>query len=78
MGERRKVTRYREALREQDVPGEADRSTAEKESEGEAAKLGREIYDEERKGRPRPLTSDTEVPHKPDSPRDREKRGPVK
>jgi hypothetical protein len=50
MAESKKVKKYRETLQEMAKPQpEAQR----KELEGEAAKLGTEIYGEERKGKPK-------------------------
>jgi len=60
MPERGKISRYRRALRDAADPaaGEAARRA----SEGEAASLGLEIHGEERAGKPRALTRDTELP----------------
>jgi len=50
MAESKKIKRYREALHEMAKPQSDARR---KELEGKAAKLGTEIYGEERKGKPR-------------------------
>lgn len=66
MIERSKVSRYRRAL---DTLAQAGEGTSRKrELEGEAAKLGQEIHDRERPGKPRALTSDTAVPYEPRPP----------
>ena len=50
MAESRKIKRYRETLQELAKPQTERRR---KELEGQSAKLGTEIYGEERKGKPR-------------------------
>jgi hypothetical protein len=50
MAESKKVRRYREALHDLAKPQD---ETRRKELEGKAAKLGTEIYGEERKGKPK-------------------------
>jgi hypothetical protein len=50
MAESKKVRRYRETLHELAKP---QTETRRKELEGKAAKLGTEIYGEERKGKPK-------------------------
>jgi hypothetical protein len=66
MVQRSKVNRYQAALEESRGAGETGRSTRAKETaEGEAAKLGREIHDEERAGKPRALTEDTAIAYRP-------------
>lgn len=53
MPDRKKVREYRETLHQM----AQDRAGTRKELEGKAAKLGVEIYGEERKGKPRGSTS---------------------
>ena len=50
MAESKKVRKYRETLHEMAKPRSEERR---KELEGKAAKLGTEIYGEERKGKPK-------------------------
>jgi hypothetical protein len=50
MPESKKIKAYRETLHEMAKPQRKERQ---KELEGKAAKLGTEIYGEERKGRPK-------------------------
>jgi hypothetical protein len=52
MPERKKVREYRDTLHKM-ARGEAQDETTVKKLEGKAAKLGVEIYGEERKGKPR-------------------------
>lgn len=50
MAESKKISRYRETLHEMAKPHDETRRS---ELEGKAAKLGTEIYGEERKGKPK-------------------------
>jgi hypothetical protein len=58
-----RISRYKAAL-EESQPGKEIRSDRAKAAEGEAAKLGSEIHQEGRAGKPRALTGDTAVAYK--------------